>query len=209
MRIALVDDDRLITAALTTILGADPELHVVASGSDGADAVRICREEKPDVLVMDIRMEGMNGLDALSEILREDKTQRVLLLTTFTDDEYIIKAIRAGAKGYMLKQDYTALTAAIKAVYSGQSVFGEEITAKIPELITSNPGKPTDPEADSLTEREADVASLIAEGLSNKEIGEKLFLSEGTVRNYLSSVLDKLDLRDRTQLAIYCLTGKK
>ena len=90
MRIALVDDDKLITAALTTILEADPELHVVASGSDGADAVRICREEKPDVLVMDIRMEGMNGLDALSEILREDKTQRMLLLTTFTDNEYFL-----------------------------------------------------------------------------------------------------------------------
>jgi DNA-binding NarL/FixJ family response regulator len=209
MKVAIVDDDRLITMALQTILGADPEFEICGTGNSGTDAVRLCREKKPDVLVMDIRMKEMDGLSALEEILKTDPDAKVLLLTTFLDDDYIVRAIRLGAKGYLLKQDYAALAPAIRAVHSGQTVFGEEITAKMPDLIAGGSGPARGFDPTGLTERERALAALVAEGMSNREIGEKLFLSEGTVRNYLSSTLAKLGLRDRTQLAIYYLTGKK
>ncbi|MGI6178138.1 MAG: response regulator transcription factor [Eubacterium sp.] len=207
MKVLIVDDDNLITMALRTILSADPELEICGMGSSGAEAIKLYEEKKPDVLVMDIRMKEMDGLTALEEILKTDPEAKVLLLTTFLDDEYIIRAIRHGARGYLLKQDYTALPAAIKAVFSGQTVFGEEVTAKMPNLISSQPGSGFD--ATELTEKEAALCAYVADGLSNKEIGEKMYLSEGTVRNYLSSALAKLGLRDRTQLAIYYLTGRK
>lgn len=205
--VLIVDDDSLITTALRTILAADPELEICGTGNSGAEAVELYREKKPDILIMDIRMKNMDGLTALEEILKTDPDAKVLLLTTFLDDEYIIRAIRQGARGYLLKQDYTALPAAIKAVSSGQTVFGEEVTAKMPDLIAGHFASGFD--ATELTEREAILCAYVADGLSNKEIGEKMFLSEGTVRNYLSSALSKLGLRDRTQLAIYYLTGKK
>ena len=204
---AIIDDDNLITMALTTILGAVPDLKICGTGSSGAQAVSLYQKEKPDVLVMDIRMKDMDGLTALETILAEDPDARVLLLTTFLDDEYIIRAIRLGARGYLLKQDYSALPAAIRAVASGQVVFGEEVTARIPGLMTGR--HPDGFDTSSLTEREILLCRYVTDGLSNKEISEKLFLSEGTVRNYLSSVLSKLGLRDRTQLAIYYLTGEK
>lgn len=207
IRIAIIDDDNLITMALSTILHAVPELEICGIGSSGAEAVRLYEKEKPDVLVMDIRMKDMDGLSALETILSKNPDAKVLLLTTFLDDEYIIRAIRLGARGYLLKQDYGALPAAIKAAAAGQVVFGEEVTAKIPGLLTGR--HPEGFDASSLTEREAMLCKYVADGLSNKEISEKLFLSEGTVRNYLSSVLSKLNLRDRTQLAIYYLTGNK
>jgi DNA-binding NarL/FixJ family response regulator len=207
MKVLIVDDDSLITMALKTILTADPELEICGTGGSGAEAVRLYREKNPDVLVMDIRMKEMDGLTALEEILRTDPDAKVLLLTTFLDDEYIIRAIRHGARGYLLKQDYSALPAAIKAVYSGQTVFGEEVTAKMPDLIADHSASGFD--ASELTEKEAELCAYVADGLSNKEIGDKMCLSDGTVRNYLSSALSKLGLRDRTQLAIYYLTGKK
>jgi DNA-binding NarL/FixJ family response regulator len=205
--VLIVDDDSLITTALRTILSADPELEICGTGGSGAEAIALYREKKPDVLMMDIRMKEMDGLTALEEILREDPDAKVLLLTTFLDDEYIIRAIRHGAKGYLLKQDYAALPAAIRAVFSGQTVFGEEVTAKMPDLIAGHSAAGFD--ASCLTEKETVLCAYVADGLSNREIGEKMFLSEGTVRNYLSSALSKLGLRDRTQLAIYYLTGKR
>lgn len=125
----------------------------------------------------------------------------VLLLTTFTDDEYIVKALRIGAKGYLLKQDYESILPAIKAVYSGQTVFGNEIVAKIPDLL--NKSEEYDYSEHDINKRELEIIRLIARGYSNKEIASELYLGEGTVRNYLSSILDKLQLRDRTQVAIF------
>jgi DNA-binding NarL/FixJ family response regulator len=207
IKVAIVDDDPLIVMALETILKADSELEICGTGSSGGEAISLCREQKPDVLVTDIRMKEMDGLTALKTILDEDPEARVLLLTTFLDDEYIVRAIRLGARGYLLKQNYSALAPAIKSIYSGQSVFGEEVTAKMPSLLSGRSSAGFD--ASALTERETELCALVADGLSNKEIGDRMFLSEGTVRNYLSSVLAKLNLRDRTQLAIYYLTGKK
>lgn len=201
IKIAIVDDDILVAAALKTILESDESVTVIGTGSDGRDALRIYRELKPDVLLMDIRMKDMNGLDASEAIFAEYPDAKVLLLTTFSDDEYIVKALKSGVKGYLLKQDYASIIPAIKAVYTGQTVFGNEITSRIPGLLEQkhefNYGDY------EIGEREYEIITLIAEGLSNREIAGRLHLSEGTVRNYLSSILDKLDLRDRTQLAVF------
>ena len=155
---------------------------------------------------MDIRMEEMDGLAASKEILSRYPQARILLLTTFLDDEYIIQALKLGAKGYLLKQDYNSIIPALKAVYSGQTVYGSEITAKLPGLLNNQKSFPW--EDYHIGPRELEVIDLVAQGLSNKEIAGKLYLSEGTVRNYLSAVLDKLELRDRTQLAVFYLKNK-
>lgn len=201
MDVLIVDDDCLVAGALKTILEASEDFHVPACGSDGKDAISLYRQYGPDVILMDIRMKEMSGLDASAEILKEFPDARILLLTTFSDDEYIIKAIRLGAKGYLLKQDYQNIIPAIHAVYSGQTVFGDEIVSKIPSLLQSVPS--FDYAAYDIHERELEIIELIAEGLSNKEIAASLYLSEGTIRNYLSSILDKLELRDRTQVAVF------
>ena len=206
MRIVIVDDDVFISGALKTILEADEDVTVVGTGADGTDAIELYQKEKPDVLLMDIRMNKMNGLMAARRILKQEPEAKILLLTTFTDDEYIVKALKYGVKGYLLKQDYNSILPALRAVYTGQSVFGTEIVAKLPELLMTKGG--FDYKEYDLTEKEYRVVKLVAEGLSNKEIASELFLSEGTVRNYISGVLEKTGLRDRTQLAVYYLTNR-
>ena len=207
MRLVLIDDDDLITMALTTIFQAENDFEVVATGNSGEDAVRLYETHLPDVLITDIRMGAKSGISAAEEILRTHPDACILLLTTFSDDEYIVRAIRAGARGYLLKQDYASLIPAIRAAATGKSVFGSEITDKLPQLV-ERAGSHT-PDLNDLTEREKELTALIAEGRSNREIAEQMYLSEGTVRNYLSTVLEKLDLRDRTQLAVYYLTGRR
>ncbi|MBP5533286.1 MAG: response regulator transcription factor [Lachnospiraceae bacterium] len=201
MRVLIVDDDNLVAVSLKTILSSDSEIEVTGIGNDGSDAVRLYEEQKPDVLLMDIRMSGMSGLDAGAEIISRHNDARILYLTTFNDDEYIIKAISIGAKGYIIKQDFESIIPAVKSVYKGQSVFGNSITEKLPGII--NKKKEFDYESFGITPQEKEIIEEIAKGLSNKEIADKLCLSEGTVRNYLSNILRKLDLRDRTNLAIF------
>ena len=201
MKIVIVDDDIFVSGALTTILEASEKITVAATGSDGTEAVDLYRVYQPDVLLMDIRMKEKSGLDASAEILKEFPDARILLLTTFSDDEYIVKALKLGAKGYLLKQDYASILPALEAVCSSQTVFGTEIMSRIPELIHS--GSSFHYEDYDISRRELEIIRLIADGLSNKEIASQLFLSEGTVRNYLSSILDKLQLRDRTQVAVF------
>lgn len=147
-------------------------------------------------------MEIMNGLEAGEIILKEYPYAKILYLTTFLDDDYIIKALRLGSKGYMLKQNYECIVPSIKAVYAGQNVFGDEIITKIPALI-SRPSPSKNLDKFGISPREHDIITRIAEGLSNKEISEILFLSEGTIRNNISTILEKLNLRDRTQIAIF------
>lgn len=206
MKVIVIDDDRLVSVSLKTILEADPEIEVVALGNSGGDAVVLYNEYKPDILLMDIRMDGMTGLEAGELILAEDRDARILYLTTFLDDEYIIKALKIGAKGYLLKQAFESIVPALKAVYSGQSVFGDEIVTKIPMLLGGEAA--VDFSAYSISERDLEIIEGVAQGLSNREISETLFLSEGTVRNYISNILDKLELRDRTQLAIFYFNHK-
>lgn len=200
MRIGIVDDDKLVCASLTTILQADPEVEVVGTGTNGQEAVALYCAHQPDVLLMDIRMEPMTGLAAGEAILRAFPQARILFLTTFSDDAYIVKALQIGAKGYILKQDFESIAPALRAVMNGQSVFGDEIVGKLPDLLHSKPQAVGSPQ---LSERENALLERLAQGMSNREIANDLCLSEGTVRNYLSALLDKLDLRDRTQLVIY------
>lgn len=201
MKVLVVDDDSLVAMSLKTILSSDSEMEVVGTGNSGNEAIKLYDEFEPDVLLMDIRMAGMTGLEAGTEIVKKHKDAKILYLTTFNDDEYIIKAISLGAKGYIIKQDFDSIIPAVKAVCNGQSVFGSGITEKLPDMI--NRKGTFDYDKYGITPQEREIIEEVANGLSNKEIADKLFLSEGTVRNYLSNILRKLELRDRTNLAIF------
>ena len=198
--LVIADDDKLVCQALNLIVNSSDNINVIATGNNGHDAINLYKIHKPDVILMDIRMGEFTGLDAAEEILKSDKNAKILFLTTFADEEYIARALRLGAKGYLLKQNFDSIVASIIAVMNGQRVFGDEIISKLPDIYStsipnfSNYG---------LTERETEVVTKIAEGLSNKEISDILFLSEGTIRNYISVILEKLNLRDRTQIAIF------
>ena len=224
MQVIVIDDDRLVAMSLKTIIESDSSIQVTATGFSGEEAVELYRQHQPDVLLTDIRMMGMTGLEAGEKILAEFPDAKILYLTTFNDDEYIVKALSIGAKGYIIKQDFDSIVPSLKAVFSGQSVFGNEITEKLPNILTNRDGNgdsasnstSTGASANNssagtgfnyaehgLTDQEAEIVKCVAEGLSNKEIADKLFLSEGTVRNYISNILSKLELRDRTNLAIF------
>lgn len=206
MKILLVDDDKIVCQALKTILEAEEGIEVSAIGNDGTDAIELYFRYKPDILLMDIRMTTMTGIEAGKKIIERDSNAKILYLTTFADNEYIIDALKLGAKGYLLKQDFESIVPSIHAVSTGQRVFGDEIISKIPGMMIDF--NRTSFEQYSLTDKEIDMITLIAEGLSNKEIANNSFLSEGTVRNYISTILEKLDLRDRTQLAIFYYKNK-
>ena len=221
IKVLVVDDDNLVAMSLKTILEADGGIDVVGLGNDGKDAVRLYKEFRPDVLLMDIQMKDMSGLEASELIIGEDKEAKILLLTTFSDNEYIVKALNIGTKGYILKQDFESIIPSVKAVYKGLSVIGGEVVAKLPAIYSESSDNGGGSESSGniqateesgaglgeydLTDKEIDVIKLVAEGMNNKEISEELYLSEGTVRNYISVILEKLQLRDRTQLAIFYL----
>ncbi|NLD52229.1 MAG: response regulator transcription factor [Clostridiales bacterium] len=203
MNIIIVDDDRIVSQSLKTILEQSGDVRVVATGTCYEDALRLYEEHLPDILLMDIRMGQKTGLDAAEQILSRHSDARILFLTTFSDDAYILRALQMGAKGYLLKQDYESIGPALQAVASGQTVFGSKIVEALPPLL-----KPRAPQAaQDLPERELEVLRLCAEGLSNKEIAAQLYLSEGTVRNYISNLLQRFDLRDRTQLVVHYYKG--
>lgn len=196
MNIIIIDDDPLVVESLKTIIAANG-IDILAVGYDGFQAVKLYNKHRPDLILMDIRMEILSGIEAAKEILIIDPNARILLITTFQDDEYIGTALSLGCKGYILKQNIKGIIPAINAVYSGNLVFDSKIVSNIKKY-----SKKYDMDID-LSDREFDILLLIAEGLNNREIAEKLFLSEGTIRNYISNMLGKLSLRDRTQLAIY------
>lgn len=196
----IADDDKLVCQALNLIVNSSDNINVIATGNNGHDAINLYKIHKPDVILMDIRMGEFTGLDAAEEILKSDKNAKILFLTTFADEEYIARALRLGAKGYLLKQNFDSIVPSIIAVMNGQRVFGDEIISKLPDIYSSSA---PDFSCYGLTERETEVVTKIADGLSNKEISDILFLSEGTIRNYISVILEKLNLRDRTQIAIF------
>ena len=204
MNIVVTDDDKLVALSLKTILENTGTIKVAAIGHSGAEAIELYRIHRPDVLLMDIRMEGMTGIEAGREILKEFPDAKILYLTTFSDDEYIINALGMGAKGYILKQDFEVIAPSLEAVMRGQTVFGDKIIGKLPGLI--KPKETFDYDARGITDKEREITELVAKGMSNREIAAELFLGEGTVRNYISSLLDKLGLRDRTQLAVFYYT---
>lgn len=204
MKVVVVDDDQLVAISLKTILESDSQVTVAATGNDGKDAVALYESEHPDVLLLDIQMKEMSGLEAAEQILEKDPAAKILFLTTFSDDEYIIKALNLGAKGYILKQDFEGLLPALLAVEQGQSVFGGEVVNKLPVLMQTK--NSFDYSGYDIGEKEQEIIALVGAGKSNREIAEELFLSEGTVLNYISQILEKLSLRDRTQLAVFYLT---
>lgn len=200
MHILIIDDDKLVCNALKTIVEAN-NITVDSIGFNCLDAISLYGKFKPDILLMDIRMGEKTGIDAAEEILKSDNNAKILFLTTFEDEEYIIKALKLGAKGYLLKQDFENIVPALNAVYSGQSVFGEKIVDKLPHLLTgsNNIAK----EEFNISTKELEIITLLSEGLSNREIADKLAFSEGTIRNYISNITEKLGFKSRTQLVAF------
>lgn len=211
MRIAIVDDDPIVCQSLETILTATGTAEVLWTANDGDAAVRRYFEtpaSRPDVLLIDIQMPGTSGLDAAREVLATDPAARILFLTTFADQSYIAQAMGLGAKGYLIKQDVAAVGPALQAVMAGQVVLGAEVLGKLTER-TPDPADSADSIEGLLGEREREITALVAEGLDNRDIAARLFLSEGTVRNRISAILDKLGLTNRTQLAILWLNAHR
>ena len=198
MKILMVDDDSLVLNALSTILGKSG-YEIVLATTDSKKAIETYKENKIDVVILDIRMKEVNGVDVAIEILEFDKDAKIMLLTTFNDRDDIIRALNKGILGVILKDNVASLIPAIESVSLGNKILDNELNLK-------NLFNTTKKDFNLLTQKEIEILEQIAKGLSNKEISEKLFLSEGTVRNYISGILEKLELRDRTQLAIYYYT---
>ncbi|MEW5322864.1 response regulator transcription factor [Geobacillus thermoleovorans] len=208
MKVLIADDNPFVREGLRIILSTYDEFDVVATVSDGREAVDYCRHHEVDVALLDVRMPNMNGVEATKLLCEQTKT-KPLILTTFDDDEYILDAIQYGAKGYFLKNtDPERIREAIKAVYHGQVVMQDIVMDKIKSNLKGETEPALKIDKSLFTERELDIMALIAKGLSNKEIAKHLFLSEGTVANYITSILDKTGLQHRTQIAVYYLTGK-
>lgn len=199
--VSIVDDDPLVAGALKTIIGADGAFRIRSVEESGEALLHNYGKVRSDIILMDIRMKGMTGIEAGKTLLSRYPEARILFLTTFSDDEYIVQALKMGAAGYLLKQNYDCILPALHAVYAGQRIFGEAVADRLPQLMQAgNKASFTD---FNLSEREFTILRHVADGLSNREIGEKIFLGEGTVRNYVSTILEKLNLRDRTQLAVF------
>lgn len=207
IRILLVDDEELVRSGFRLILESEPEFEVVGEASDGEQAVEQTRKLDPDVVLMDIQMPVMNGLDATRQIaaLGRPESSRVLILTTFELDEYVHGALRAGASGFLLKRTPAAdLTAGIRVVAAGDALLAPSVTRRLIDQFASRPsiGKEASAELDALTAREREVLIMVAQGLSNGEIADSLVLTEGTVKTHVKRIFMKLGLRDRAQAVI-------
>ncbi len=204
MKVLIVDDDALIRDSLKMLLEMEEDFQVMGTVSNGEEAFSICKQEKPDIVLMDIRMPVMDGVLGTQLIKQHFPDIRVVILTTFKDIEYIRQALKNGAEGYILKsQPADSIVESIRTVAKGNIVLERDIGQCISFLLKEEESKE---QIDfQLTQRELDVLQLIGEGLSNREIASNLYLSEGTVRNYVTALLEKLNLRDRTQLAIFYL----
>jgi DNA-binding NarL/FixJ family response regulator len=198
MKILLVDDDALVLKSLQMILKAEGVDEVYTS-KNGEEAVEIYKDREIDLVLQDIRLKDENGIDIAGKLLEYDRDAKIILLTTFKDEEYINKAIKIGVKGYILKDNIDSLFQSIQTVMAGNMVLDSEV---IEDIKISNRTKKSIEDFD-ITERELDIIKLLAEGMNNKEISQTLYLSEGTVRNYISNLLDKLDLRDRSQIVVF------
>lgn len=202
MKILIVDDDTLVREGLRMILESEEDFEVVGTASNGRDALELCKSTQPEVVLMDIRMPVMDGVEATKHIKEAYRSIKILLLTTFKDNEYIRSAVKYGAEGYVLKSNSSeSIIESIKTVYQGNVVFEKEVVGLISDMMAKD--RKLSPEELDITPREYEMMELLSKGCSNREISEKLFMSEGTVRNNISALLDKLDLRDRTQLAIF------
>ncbi|MDT8861845.1 response regulator transcription factor [Alkalihalobacillus sp. MEB130] len=199
MKILIVDDDDLVCKSLKVLLSREKDMEVIGTALNGAEAINACRKELPNMVLMDIQMPVMDGIQATRQIKSEWPDVHVMMLTTFKDEKNIRLAILAGAAGYLVKStEVKSMSQKIRALVSGSTVLDADVLKQLTQPVGRE-------ELEQLTPREQDIAALVAQGLSNKEIAEQLYISEGTVRNTLSIILEKVQLRDRTQLAIYYL----
>lgn len=206
IKILICDDQYVVSEGLKAILGTDSGLQVVGTAADGAEALALIPELLPDLVLMDLKMPVMNGVQATRKICQQYPDVKILILTTYDADEWVFDAIRSGASGYLLKDTRRdALIAAIKDTFSGKTPVDSAVAGKLFAHVSQGAPKVQSTLIDVLNEREKDVLRLLALGLSNAEIAARLYLSEGTVRNYVSSILDKLDVADRTQAAVLAL----
>lgn len=207
IRVLICDDQWIVCEGLEAILHADPEIEVTAVAHDGAEALALIPEASPDVILLDLKMPGMDGIQATREIGRRFPAIKVLVLTTYGDDDWVFEAIRAGASGYLLKgTPRESLIAAVKGTAAGHTHVDPSIAGKLFERVVQSEIPPEVSKVlDGLSDRELDVLRLLARGYSNPDIARRLYLSEGTVRNYVSSILTKLEVPDRTRAAILAL----
>jgi NarL family two-component system response regulator LiaR len=206
IRVFICDDQAVVCDGLEMILNADPQIEVVGTAYDGAEAMERIPTAKPDVVLMDLKMPGMNGIQATREIRRKYPHIRVLVLTTYSDDEWVFDAIRSGASGYLLKgTPRRELTSAVKGTANGDTHIDPGVAGKLFSQIARSTPVANTTLVQDLSERELEVLKLLAGGLTNAEIAESLYLTKGTVRNYVSSILTKLDVEDRTQAAILAM----
>ncbi len=207
IRVVVVDDHAIVRKGITALLATEPGIQVVGEASNGSEALEQAKTLKPDVMLMDLVMPQMDGIEAILQIKASQPDVRILVLTSFAADDKVLPAIKAGALGYLLKDSSPEdLVQAIRQVYRGESWLHPTIARKVLQELTRPAERPPAPDtSDTLTEREAEVLRLIAQGLSNREIAERLVLSEATVRTHVSNILNKLHLASRTQAALYAL----
>ena len=204
----VVDDDKIVRDSMKIILSMDSDINVVGTSSNGDEAFEFCRHNRVDVALMDIRMPVCDGVLGTKKIKETFPNIKIIILTTFNDDEYIVRALKNGASGYLLKNiSPDKIIKDIKAVHSGNMLIHSDVAKKIGELLSLE--KKDNYSAYNLKNNEIKIMQLISDGYTNKEIAGKMFLSEGTVKNKISDILRKLNLRDRTQIAIYYLKGGK
>lgn len=213
IKVLIADDQELIRESLRIVLDSKEDISVVATAQNGQEVMQKIREDKPDVILMDIRMPKMDGVQC-TKIIKENAPEiKIIILTTFDDDEYVYNALRFGASGYLLKGvSMDELENAIKTVYSGKAMINPDIASKVLKLFSQMAQSENDETiqvdkqaVSELTKTEWKIITEVGKGATNKEIADRLFLSDGTVRNYLSGILSKLELRDRTQLAIWAV----
>jgi DNA-binding NarL/FixJ family response regulator len=203
IRVLVADDQSMVRAGFRMLLGGEPDIEVVAEAGNGLEAVEKAARFQPTVILMDIRMPELDGLEAARRILAADDTARILILTTFDLDEYVYEALRLGASGFVLKDEPPEqLLAAIRTVAGGEALLSPAVTKRVIEQFTRLPQRAAPPGLEELTERELDVFRLIARGLSNAEIGQELFISDTTVKTHITHILQKLQLRDRVQAVV-------
>jgi len=205
VRVMLVDDDELMRKGLSAVLSSDDRVEVVEEASDGRQAIQRARHARPDVVLMDVRMPELDGIAATRELLAERPDARVLILTTFETDDYIVGALRAGASGFLLKRSSPEeLVAGILTIAAGEALLSPSVTRRVIDRVARQPlaGERADVALDELTPREREVFELIARGLSNREIAQELMVEETTVKSHVKRVLMKLGARDRVQAVI-------
>ena len=206
MRVIICDDQALIRDSLEMLLSLDKDIDVVGQAQDGAEALELVAQHRPDLVLMDLKMPGMNGIEATRQIRTHYPAVKVLVLTTYDDDEWVFDAIRAGASGYLLKDTpREGVIKAVKGTVEGKAFVDPAVAGKLLGQVASQQTQPASLITTKLTKREVDVLQLLARGLTNADIAARLYLSEGTVRNHVSAILAKLQVSDRTRAAVIAI----